>query len=165
MATKRLFFSCVVLIALTGSGTALWGQGAGFAYVANYGDDTVSIYAVDAATGQLRARGYVAAGKNPNSVTVDPSGKFVYVASYGARLTLSEVYVYAIDSNTGTLTAVTGSPFDAGAAPTGIAIDPSGKFAYVTNSVSTNILAYSINSSTGTKRKENRGVRKLLGTD
>ena len=36
-----------------------------FAYVANQGDGTVSVYAVDAASGQLRSRGYVPAGSTP----------------------------------------------------------------------------------------------------
>ena len=38
---------------------------------------------MNAATGQLRHNGYVAAGTNPVSVTVDPSGKFAYVANFG----------------------------------------------------------------------------------
>ena len=52
-----------------------------FACVANSADNTVSIYTVNAVTGQLRHNGYVAAGINLRSVTVDPSGKFAYVAS------------------------------------------------------------------------------------
>ncbi len=36
-----------------------------FAYVANSGDDTISIYTVDAATGQLHANGYMTAERLP----------------------------------------------------------------------------------------------------
>ena len=51
MATKRLFsssikFSCVLLMALAGAGTALWGQGGGFAYVANDASNNVSAYSI-----------------------------------------------------------------------------------------------------------------------
>ena len=56
-----------------------------FAYVANVNDNSVSVYEVDAVTGQLRARGHVAAGTFPRSVTVDPSGKFAYVANGSAN--------------------------------------------------------------------------------
>ncbi len=45
--------------------------------------DTVSIYTVNASTGQLRANGYVPAGTQPSAVAVDPSGKFAYVANFG----------------------------------------------------------------------------------
>src|SRR5229473_3740835 len=46
-----------------------------FAYVANGDDGSVSIYAVDAASGQMRPNGYVLTDGYPVSVTVDPSGK------------------------------------------------------------------------------------------
>ncbi len=60
MATKRLFLSCLVLMALAGAGTALWGQTAGFAYVANCGNfcagvgpGDVSAYSINGGTGEL----------------------------------------------------------------------------------------------------------------
>ena len=45
-----------------------------FAYVANYSDDSVSTYVVDDATGRLKFIGKAAAGTQPFSVTVDPTG-------------------------------------------------------------------------------------------
>lgn len=53
-----------------------------YAFAANYNDNSVSSYAVDAATGRLKYIGKVAAGLYPYSVTVDPSGRYVYVANY-----------------------------------------------------------------------------------
>ncbi len=81
-----------------------------FAYVANFRDDTLSLYTVDATTGQLRHRGYVATGASPFWVTVDPSGQFVYVANQSS----SDVSAFRINAATGALTAVAGSPFAAG---------------------------------------------------
>ena len=52
-----------------------------FAYVANISEQTVSIYTVNATTGQLRHNGDAATGTNPVSVKVDPFGKFAYVAN------------------------------------------------------------------------------------
>jgi 6-phosphogluconolactonase len=43
-----------------------------------------------------------------------------------------EVLGYRIDSVTGALTQVVGSPFTAGFYPISVAVDPSGKFVYVT---------------------------------
>ncbi len=115
-----------------------------FAYVANTNDSTVSIYTVDAATGQLRARGYVAAGAQPYSVTVDPSGKFAYVANNGS----DNVSVYTIDASTGALTAV-GAPVATGTSPYSVTVDPSGRFAYVANFGSNTVSVYTLNASTG----------------
>ena len=55
-------------------------------------------------------------------VTVDPNGKFVYVTGQG-------VFGYTIDSVTGALTAIAGSPFafPATGIPDSVAVDPSSK--------------------------------------
>jgi DNA-binding beta-propeller fold protein YncE len=68
-----------------------------------------------------------AAGWTPNSVAVDPAGKFAYVAN-GSDHNIS---AYAIDSMTGVLAEISGSPFAAYWRPFSIAIDASGKFMFV----------------------------------
>ena len=52
-------------------------------------------------------------GTNPVAVTVDPTGKFAYVAN-NASNTIS---AYTIDAASGALTAVAGSPMAAGDGP------------------------------------------------
>jgi 6-phosphogluconolactonase (cycloisomerase 2 family) len=127
-----------------------------FAYVANYYDNTVSIYTVNASTGQLRDNGYVTPGNGPFSVSVDPSGKFAYVANEGSN----DVSAYTINASTGALTQITckgtgcnGSNFAAGTSPRSVTVDPSGRFAYVANinfvNVRPNVSAYTINAATG----------------
>ncbi len=129
MPTKKLFFSCIVLMALTGAGTALWGQTGGFAYVANCGapcsrpalvgsesfNSNVSAYTIDRTTGALAlARGSrFLAGDLPRSVTVDRTGQFASVANLGSN----DVSAYTIDGTTGALAPVAGSPFPAGSGP------------------------------------------------
>ncbi len=83
MATKRLLFSCMVLMALTGSGTALWGQTGGFAYATGGGmGGIVWAYTINGTTGELTRVGLpVRTGAGPKSVTVDPTGRFAYVAN------------------------------------------------------------------------------------
>ncbi|MDO8990766.1 MAG: beta-propeller fold lactonase family protein [Sideroxyarcus sp.] len=114
-----------------------------FAYVANSSDNTVSIYTVNAATGQLRHNGYAMTGASPHSVTVDPSGRFAYVANWGDNT----ISAYNINVSSGALTGVGTVP--AGTWPYAVTVDPSGKFAYVANEASFNVSAYTIDASTG----------------
>jgi YD repeat-containing protein len=103
-----------------------------FAYVANSGDATISIYTANPATGQLRTNGYVAEvpGASPGALALDPAGKFLFVANSGS----ATVSVYAVNQTNGTLTQVTGSPFATGLGPSSVVVDPTGNFVYVVNS-------------------------------
>jgi 6-phosphogluconolactonase (cycloisomerase 2 family) len=60
----------------------------------------------------------------------------------GARCTAN-----TIDAISGALTPVNGSPFKAGDHPSGVAIDLTGEFAYVTNFGSDDVSAYAIRQS------------------
>ncbi len=123
-----------------------------FAYVVsdnapNHSTNTVAAYALNASTGALSevAGSPFTARTFPQAVTVDPSGKFAYVAN---RLS-ANVSAYTINADTGVLSDVAGSPFAAGTFPESVRVDPSGKFAYVANSGSGNVSAYTIDASTG----------------
>src|SRR5260370_5166763 len=102
---------CIVLMVLVGAGTTLRGQTVGFAYVANCGTacggigfGSVSMYTIDGTTGrltpvvppQIQTRA-------PQSVTVDPTGRFVYVANGGLN-DYGDVSALFIDGTTGMLT-------------------------------------------------------------
>ncbi len=78
-----------------------------------------------------------------NDIAISPNVKFAYVAEG------SGVSGYTVDATTGNLTAVAGSPFAAGTNPSGVAVDPSGKFVFVTNAGSNNVSAYTLDSTTG----------------
>lgn len=67
----------------------------------------------DAVTGGTNAT--IAAGTTPFSISVDPSGKYVYVANFGSH----NVSAYSIDI-AGALTALGTSPFATGTGPTSI---------------------------------------------
>src|SRR5262249_34504560 len=93
-----------------------------FLYVTNNGSGNVSAYTIDATTGALTAidanPGTVAidnfpAGTGPQSVTIDPSGKFAYVANNASN----NISAYTIDPSSGALTALPSSPFAAGTGP------------------------------------------------
>jgi DNA-binding beta-propeller fold protein YncE len=123
-----------------------------FAYVVNDNDDTVSAYTVNSSTGALRAihGSPFRVGNYPDSVSVDPSGRFAYVANNGASVSRASVSAFTINNTTGKLSKVSGSPFAAEIQAQAVAVDPSGRFAYVTNGGGGGtVSAYSINSSTG----------------
>jgi len=108
-----------------------------FAYVANFGSNNISAYAIDATSGALKpVKGSpFAAGTSPIGLVIDPKGKFAYVPNHGS----GNVSAYAIDATSGALTPVTGSPFAAGSNPYFGAVDPNGKFVYVADNGSNNV--------------------------
>ncbi|HSA16170.1 MAG TPA: beta-propeller fold lactonase family protein, partial [Spirochaetota bacterium] len=127
LAAGLMLMSGLVFAACDSSGSSDSGDSTQniprFAYAANYDDDTISCYTVDAGTGRLRHNGYVEAGTNPRSVCADPWGRFLYAPNRNS----GDISVYTIDQATGRLTA--GTAADAGEGPVSIAIDGAGKFA------------------------------------
>jgi YVTN family beta-propeller protein len=124
-----------------------------FAYVANEGGfapTSISTYAINATTGALTFTGLIVAGGRAVSVAVHPTGKFAFVADgfNGFPEENNNVSTYTINGTTGALTS-TGT-IAAGSSPASIAIDPSGRFAYVTNSRSNDVSMYTVDATTGT---------------
>src|SRR3984957_1293707 len=79
-------------------------------------------------------------------VSCTQAGRFAYVANQLSN----DLSAYAIDSSTGFLTAVAGSPFAAsGTAPVSLVVDPNGQFLYVADDGSNDVSVYSIDSATG----------------
>jgi hypothetical protein len=66
----------------------------------------------------LTAPGPYATGTNPFAIAIDPTGQFAYVANEGSN----NVSAYTIDSTTGALSPMAGSPFAAGTGPSSVAI-------------------------------------------
>ena len=128
------------VVSLTGSATGLLPR---FAYVANSTETTVSMYTVNASSGQLQHNGYVVSGNEPISVVVHPSNKFAYVINF----TDGNIVAYAI-GNDGRLTQI-GSPLATGSLPFHMAITPSGSFIYVANLGDETVSAYAVNLSSG----------------
>jgi 6-phosphogluconolactonase (cycloisomerase 2 family) len=101
-----------------------------FVYQANA--NQVSIFEVDSNSGTVLATpNPVASAQIPGGI-VATSNHFLYVTEY-ANLG-GVVYGYAVNTSTGELSALTGSPFNTGVQQPaqGMAVDPAGKFLYVT---------------------------------
>ena len=139
--------STATVAAGNGPGSVTVDPSGQFAYVANYFSDDVSAYKIDSTgaltpiscTGTCSATipANFVAGGSPNAVTVDPSGKFAYVANWSS----GDISAYKIESTgaltpiscTGTCSATIPANFAAGTGPFSITVDPSGKFVYVAN--------------------------------
>ncbi len=98
---------------------------------------------------------------DPQSIAVDPAGKFAYVASLGCNAGAGGyVSMYTINPTTGALASI-GPPvstYGYGFYADSVTVDPSGKFAYVTNSGNVydygdgsdgSVATYTINATTG----------------
>ena len=84
------------------------------------------------------------AGAAPAGLGIDPQGALLYVANSGSN----NVSAYAIDSSTGALGQVTGSPFPTGGVgPSAVAVDADTSFAYVTEAGSHDVAAFNIASN------------------
>jgi 6-phosphogluconolactonase len=104
-----------------------------FVYTAT-SDDTVWAYRINAASGSLMAvpgspfptgaHSQELVG-GPSGVAVDPTGKFVYATNrdgVNSQISPNNISALAINTTSGALTPVPGSPFPIEAAPWGIAI-------------------------------------------
>jgi 6-phosphogluconolactonase (cycloisomerase 2 family) len=122
-----------------------------FAYVSNAADNTLSTYRVDPVTGALTAFGPpVPTGVSPGATAGfqyvfdghgAPAG-YVYVANEGS----SDVSVFAVDSTTGALTTVPGSPISVGINPQGMTLY--GGTVYIVNAGSDSVSAYYVDTLT-----------------
>ncbi|HBE76544.1 MAG TPA: hypothetical protein DDW65_01995 [Firmicutes bacterium] len=119
-----------------------------FIYVANKNSGNISAYTINTTTGALSPilGSPFPAGAGPISVTVDPNGKYLYVANSGDGINPGEISAYTIDSTTGALALISGSPFSAGIYPFLVVADPLGRYVYAANLLGNNISAYTINS-------------------
>jgi 6-phosphogluconolactonase len=88
-----------------------------------------------------------ATGIFPVGITIDPRGKFLYVANF----TSSTVGAYAIDTSTGTPVGSVGSASTAtDTSPTCVTIEPAlGIYLYTSNNLASDVSAMKLNASTG----------------
>jgi 6-phosphogluconolactonase (cycloisomerase 2 family) len=129
-----------------------------FAYVVNqanvFTNGTLSAYSIDTTSGALTAidadgatagaQASIATGVFPYTVTVDPLGRFAYVANNNDNT----ISAYTIEQTTGALTALA-TAVTAGTGPSSVAVDPLGKCALVANNTSDDVMSYQINQTTG----------------
>ena len=102
--------------------------------------DTVSAYRIDA-NGTLKPvpGSPFPTGSYPISASVDPFGRFVYVADFAS----AEISAYRVLEN-GSLMPVAGSPFPTIGTPIATVIEPSGRFLYAASFGASKIASFRI---------------------
>lgn len=122
-----------------------------YVYVANSGSSNISGYALNGTTGALTplAGSPFPGATGVTALTIHPSGSFLYAGNSAANTNVSSVTAYAINSASGALTSITGSPFASGTGPISVALDPAGKFLFVANYYDGTVSANTIDQSTG----------------
>jgi 6-phosphogluconolactonase len=128
-----------------------------FLYVSNYGDSqgTISAFSIDPTNGALTPVPgspfpTQANYPGPGDLVVAGGGKYLYVGMIGTNNPNHFVSAFSIDSTTGVLTQIAGSPFAVGLGPIRIATDPAGKFLFTANSADGTVSVLAIDASTGT---------------
>ena len=138
-----------------------------FLYVSDISANAIDIFAIDPSTGiPAQTSAFVVTSvcglcppiSGPGVLTLDPSGKFLFYGSSTLGIGMFEgVGALAVDSTTGALSGVPGSPFAADQAPFFVRVHPSGNFLYTENIDATgsggvtlqSLSTFSIDSSTG----------------
>jgi 6-phosphogluconolactonase len=112
-----------------------------FVYVSNPGIGTITIFSFsNGVLTQLPSLSPVRSGAGATGMAFDSGGRFLYVANSSAvnmppyTVTTGNISAFSIDSASGAITQILGSPFVAssGVGPTELAVDPGGKFLYAT---------------------------------
>jgi 6-phosphogluconolactonase (cycloisomerase 2 family) len=124
-----------------------------FLYVAAGGSDpSIQTFAIDPSSGALEKIEDLKGVSLPwglKALELDGTGKFLSVVTVG-HAGASSVSTFAVDPQTGIPRAVPGSSVAAGTSAVPVALDRSGRFAYIGNFGSNDISAYSLDRSTGT---------------
>jgi 6-phosphogluconolactonase len=124
-----------------------------YLYAVDFDTSSITVLSIGA-SGELTSQNLpgspFATDTGPESIVADPSGSVLYTANDGAPTatepTPGSISAYTIDSSTGALTPVAGSPLPIPVAGA-ISIDSTGKFLFVPEAKG--VAVYAIDTSTG----------------
>jgi 6-phosphogluconolactonase (cycloisomerase 2 family) len=121
-----------------------------YLYASNNGG-SITEFTINQTTGLLTQFGTITETNGVFPMVFDHTGKFLYVGNDSNK----NINSYSFDSNTGALALVGNPAATAGSGAASyvsgshtIAIDPTGKYLFATNSVNSTIYAYTINTTT-----------------
>ncbi|HLK52883.1 MAG TPA: beta-propeller fold lactonase family protein [Candidatus Angelobacter sp.] len=118
-------------------------------FLFNEGNGLVEVYGINSANGQLiNATTPISTGGSGGPILVSADSHLLFVANSSQ----GTVAAFSVASN-GTLTALPGSPFSAGAQPQGMSLSPDGRFLYIAfqdNAGSSQVKGFLINPAAGT---------------
>lgn len=124
-----------------------------FIYASNYGTGNLAVYRLnkDGSIGELadtlQDQGIPPQKPRMHSIIPSSDGRFVYASDLG----IDKIMIYAVNPKSGKLTpaAVPFVTTPAGAGPRHFALHPSGDFAYSVAELSSTVIAFRVNKTTG----------------
>jgi len=142
--TRRFFFSILIcLLCVLPAFPQITTPQKYLALVGTYTTKTESkgVYALDfdSRTGKLSLVGLAAESPDPSWVVIHPSGKYAYAANEAGKQ--SAISAFSIDSSSGKLTLLNKLPAQ-GEDPCHLSFDESGKFLFVANYTSGNVVVF-----------------------
>ena len=127
-----------------------------FVFVSNFNDSmgAISAYSIDPTTGALTPVPgspfpTQAGSPGPWGLAISGGGKYLCVAMVGTANANNAISVFSIDSATGVLSQIVGSPFPAGQGPLALATDPAGKYLFATNLFEGSLSAFTVDGNSG----------------
>ncbi len=110
---------------------------------------TIHVFSVNSLTGALTEApsSPFNAGLSPQSMAVDPTGRFLYVSN----LQTNDVTGFSVDPVSGALTQLPGSPYFIGSQPLATGVEPTGRFLYVaaTGAAGQGLFEFNIDGNSG----------------
>jgi len=125
-----------------------------FAYIANFAGNNVTLLDVNSGNGELSIPtstliitpptppNIFNTGTGPIAMAIPAGAPFLFVLNQGS----ANISAFTIDTGTGDLGVVAGSPFIVPAAPQAMAIAPKGNFLYVSNPAAATVSGFSIDA-------------------
>lgn len=120
-----------------------------YLYVGCDGPNSISVFAINSSSGSLTLiGGPFQIGIAPLNMALTPSGSFLYVTGSSSSNLPGVVQAFGVtaSSTAAALTPLSGSPFQTGRTPQGIAITSNGSYLYTANFGDNTISEFSINS-------------------
>lgn len=128
---------------------------------------SLSSFRIHPGTGQLAQVGSsITNTYDVNFLAVEPRGRFLFSSNqHGGTTNQGSIAVFAIDPQTGQLSEVPGSPFDAPLNPFGLAFDATGQYVYTAGE---QVRGFSIDQTSGGLAPVSfvgiTGARRVIGT-
>jgi 6-phosphogluconolactonase len=142
---RRCFFSLLFYFLATFPAVSQTPAQKFLAFVGTYTDKTDSkgIYAFDfdSSSGRLTPRGLATEAPNPSWVVIHPNGKWAYAANESGKQ--SAISAFSIDAGSAKLTLLNKLPA-AGEDPCYLSFDKTGKYLFVANYTSGNVVVFPI---------------------
>jgi DNA-binding beta-propeller fold protein YncE len=127
-------------------------SGSGFLWVAASGNNTISAFTLNLATGNpTQDSDSIDGGLAPGAIVITPDGSTIFLASKSPDSSGNyDISSYSVNSN-GTLAPGSNTALNGAITPVSMTLDPSGKILFVVNQGSDNISVLSVNGTTLTE--------------